>query len=75
MSQHKTKRRRTMKRSKSGEKGLARQYREVVPPSYLPDYIEPEHGSQSEQYVISQNFTTYGAGEVPIPTPPGLRRA
>jgi hypothetical protein len=72
----KSKRRENMKKTSRRERGLAKQYREVFPPSYLPpDYVDPEHGSPPVQYVISQNFTTYGAGEVPIPAPLGLRRA
>lgn len=56
------------------DKGLVEQYREAFPASSMPDYSEPDYGSAA-QYVISENYTTYGAGEVPIPTPFGMRRA
>jgi hypothetical protein len=61
-------------KSERRNRGLAEQYREVFPPPHAPDYIEPDYSS-SGQYVVSENYTTYGAGEVPIPAPLGMRRA
>jgi hypothetical protein len=62
-----------MKRTAKKKENVADQYRELVPDWHR--YVERDFSGQSEQQVVSQNYTTYGAGETPIPMPEVLRRA
>jgi hypothetical protein len=65
-----------MRKSRRGrENELVTQYREVVPVGYRPDFFEHEDFAQSGQVVISQNYTTYSVGEMPVPVLANLRLA
>lgn len=69
------KKQRKMQQPKQGSENLGYQYREVFPAGSRQYFLEYENLAQPEQYVMSQNFTTYSTGEMPIPTPMSLRRA
>lgn len=66
-----------MKKSGRRNKPLVTQYREIFPGDWSRHtYPEFENLMQPQQSsIVSQNFTTYSAGETPIPTPVPQRRA